>query len=787
VDPHPTLSLARGIAVKVLTGCVALLMWLSFMQLPSGPVTNHLDLSWMQAMGHALKHKLQAGVDCLFVYGPLGFFSTHVYDADLFYQKIVWELLTSAAFVVVFLIVTRRLEGRSKRIAFLSILVLLASYQKDSLYLLATVAIAVLCIRNANRGIVGMTAGIAVLSVLSAVKFTLFVMAALSALLIAVSVWRCRSRALGVGVAAVYVVLCFVVWAVAGQSPGNLPRYVTSSLQMIGAYNEAMARYGDPFELMLGLTAVVVTGVLIAVTVLFRPISLRQVLVGVVASISLFLVWKHGFVRHDRGHVLLFFPFPVMLSFLVIPRGVRSKPVRRSVELLLVLSAVTCVTGFFVRLPPADFARTWTGRIRSRAHHLLFPRRFREDLDERLLEHRETYALPTIRGAVGRHTVDLFSYEQGLLFLNDLRYHPRPALQSCTAYTPRMIKEDAKFFMGENAPRFIVFKLQTIDWRYPIMDDSDALRVILQDYIPVLIERRYILFERSPGAGATFLPDGDAVLRKRVRLGQWVAVDSLGGDVQLLTLDVRYSPRGRLRNLLYKPPPVYLEMRAEGRDHAYRMVPRMARSAFILNPMLPGQRELVWWYMGRELKRVGEFRVYVKPKDRTFFRRRLVATVVPCSVTVPSFQRAPRRNRFSFLFDTAPTHVESAHPAKCWYVDGRSVFVVHAPGEMRFRLPPGSHQVMGRYGIVPEAYVEGLTDGVVFSAATVVPGGTETVLFERHLDPRDSVEDRGAQRLSLSFETQRGAELVLRTGTGPVGNDGWDWSYWTELDIITEP
>ena len=68
-----------------------------------------------------------------------------------------------------------------------------------------------------------------------------------------------------------------------------------------------------------------------------------------------------------------------------------------------------------------------------------------------------------------------------------------------------------------------------------------------------------------------------------------------------------------------------------------------------------------------------------------------------------------------------------------------------------------------------------------------VPGGAETVLFERHLDPRHSVEDRGAQGLSLSFETQRGSELILRTGTGPLGDDGWDWSYWTELDIITEP
>ena len=89
--------------------------------------------------------------------------------------------------------------------------------------------------------------------------------------------------------------------------------------------------------------------------------------------------------------------------------------------------------------------------------------------------------------------------------------------------------------------------------------------------------------------------------------------------------------------------------------------------------------------------------------------------------------------------------------------------------------------------MVPESYLEGLTDGMVFSVATVVPDGAETLIFERHLDPRTVIEDRGTQRLELSFETHSGSELVLRTDTGPVGDEGWDWSYWTELDIVTRP
>lgn len=113
------------------------------------------------------------------------------------------------------------------------------------------------------------------------------------------------------------------------------------------------------------------------------------------------------------------------------------------------------------------------------------------------------------------------------------------------------------------------------------------------------------------------------------------------------------------------------------------------------------------------------------------------------------------------------------------------VLMVHAPGEMHFKLSSGKHKLSGQFGILKGAYspeTEFPTDGVEFSAVTIDQNGQESVLFKRFLNPRLVAQDRGLQNFMIvSFETENNAELILRTNPGTNANS--DWSFWNAIKI----
>src|SRR5581483_2678422 len=120
-----------------------------------------------------------------------------------------------------------------------------------------------------------------------------------------------------------------------------------------------------------------------------------------------------------------------------------------------------------------------------------------EFLGESLKRQWALLDMPRTRAALGGGSLDMLGDEQGLLLLNGFRYHPRPAFQSYFAYTPYLLRRNAELLAGEDAPDFLLVKLDPIDGRFPSSEDSLALREAAQRYEPVLIERTCLLMRRK--------------------------------------------------------------------------------------------------------------------------------------------------------------------------------------------------------------------------------------------------------------------------------------------------
>ena len=67
------------------------------------------------------------------------------------------------------------------------------------------------------------------------------------------------------------------------------------------------------------------------------------------------------------------------------------------------------------------------------------PTRFPKDL-------RVEDRLPKIAQKVGDGLIDVFNYRQGAALLNNLNYHPRPVIQSYSAYTRDLLRANLDFY-----------------------------------------------------------------------------------------------------------------------------------------------------------------------------------------------------------------------------------------------------------------------------------------------------------------------------------------------------
>jgi hypothetical protein len=233
---------------------------------------------------------------------------------------------------------------------------------------------------------------------------------------------------------------------------------------------------------------------------------------------------------------------------------------------------------------------------------------------------RSASALPRLSAIVGAATADQFSCDQGVVLLNGWNYRPRPVFQGYSAYTARLLADNATFFRSDRAPRFILWHLDPLDKRFPASEDGPALLEIVRRYHPVAEEDDYLLLERR-SLQPTDAVTSPIVWRRDVPFDEEVQTGALPGATQLVHFHMDESLRGTLTRLLFRPPEVFLRVRtADGQTLRYRLIPALASSTFLLNPLVRDDRDLVRWYRGDEVPRVVAFTVEGSSTARSCYR-----------------------------------------------------------------------------------------------------------------------------------------------------------------------
>lgn len=307
-------------------------------------------------------------------------------------------------------------------------------------------------------------------------------------------------------------------------------------------------------------------------------------------------------------------------------------------------------------------------------------------------------------------------------------------------------------------------------------------------YAPVLTEGAFALFRRTsplaPGVAAKAL-----LLEQTVPLSKDIGLPRLGRHPLWLEVDAVPNLLGRLRAALYKPSTLELvTMDDLGQQNRWRLLPRVARSGFLLVPKLEHGSDVESFLAGRTEASVRAFHFEAPGSQGEFWDHFDVRVF---ELTDLPLRLVPNRLPVELgIFDRRALDVTSAEQLEIIDVPEGKALLLHAEGEVRFEVPSSVRRVVLSFGLRGGSFdAGGHTAGVDFSVSRLGAAGTSERLWHRFLDPVREAGDRGTQHIEVPIPPGGPATIAIHTAAGGGTDNRWDWSYVTgvRFDAAAKP
>ncbi|MBS0662183.1 MAG: hypothetical protein JSR48_02890 [Verrucomicrobia bacterium] len=776
-----------------------LLLTVYFVTPPRDVADTSLDKSNYATYAHFVATGAQWGADVIPMTGPYGFILYgHTYAGEIYWLRLFGDLALKGLCALLLLHLFRRAGPGALRWCWMAAVILLVP-TVDDLFHDYAILLAGLCLLvglGGNRRGWSWLAAV-LLGLLALFKGTHLLTTAITFGLFAVFALLERQGRAALQLAGVYLGSLVGFWLLARQNLLHLPAYIHDVLDLSSGYNATMGYDEPPVVTAAGLAVAAGLLLLLVVTAWCAPRRSRTIGGLLLLAGFGFIKWKHGFLRAD-GHVAIFFASAAVfaptitfagLSSLLAPPLAPLSRARRAVLVALTLlvtgAGIIGAAGFWLRTV-ATYPGRVTAQLQRNARYLARPARLKAELEQQLDAVRRDVQVPQIQNEVKQETTDFFGFQEGLILLNRLNYHPRPmGGGSFNVFTPRLQRINEAFLLDPGrAPVWEVMLLQTLDDRLPAGDDPLTLEAILQLYSPVLMQRDFLLLKRRPGDPDLTPP---AVLRQvTVRAGETLAVPATASNQMLLfSIEAPLSLTGRLRSFIYRPPQLALNVTSDRHrfGRAFQVKPLMFQHPVILSPLLEDNFDVLHLFSDDPGDRVRTIRFEPQPgfaNDTfrvTFYTAPRPPAPEDTDVTeLLTYRKYPLYNRKPVSLVTQETGIRE--------INLEPITLVHAPGSITWNLEPGDQQVIFSYGIYPKAYLEGNTDGVEFNVEVLWPPNDGRVLWKQMLSPVTYPPDRGMHRARVFLPPYRpGAQLRIRTHPGPANNGAFDQSYITRLQI----
>jgi len=740
-----------------------------------------LDPSWAMVLLHAFDHGWQFGEDLIFTYGPLGFIMVPQYHPGLYWIALGYWLIFHGTLAAAYCVLFRGADVW--KLALLVAVSLIATYSwaRDGA-LFAACFILFLLARKDERLATGIAIVLTILMAAAALMKTTSLLLALPTIVL-VDLSRAVILKKPPVFTAIFAVGFLAAYGAAGQSLDALGTYLFTAFEVSRGYGEAMHVYGAMKE--LALFALVVLSLFALITAQeFKKARIGGLFLAAMTAGFLFVIAKSGFVRHDVGHVMIPWTALVLAATAYLPELQFSRPARALFTGAIFASAAACCVTYVGgareagRTAPAG--GILLGDMVSQLHHdtesvgtvllggqvAAFEAAYRAQMSSL----RAQSPVPDLH-----ETLDIFGVNQAIALASAADYRPRPIFQSYSVYTPDLIERNRAALIGPRAPETILFEIDTVDGRYPSLDEGALWPDLLRLYDVARYENGYAVLKRRTAPRDVVLSD---LHRDNIAFGQDMDVSAWADGLVWVELDIRPTLLGRVRSLLFKPPLLMMTVTTDaGNTQTFRIVPGMTAKGFLLSPLVETTDQFA--LLPARDESIARFSVAAVGRPAGAFAERIGVRLKRLTIAGEN-ERPPELDiaalsRLRTLRALAASAGAIPGQKKAQVLpDGKAL--AHAPTSLSLPVPEGAAELRFSYGILDGAWAEGRDgDGACFRVSA-----GKTVLHEACLDPKRVAEDRALQSTAVSVPA--GVSRVSFQ-TLPRENTEWDWTYWSDVQF----
>ena len=570
------------------TAFCILLLYAALLTAPMGfrLAASGLDGSWQYALNVLPWSRYKFGTDVIFTYGPLGLIAVPL--------NVGWNLaIAMAVRVVVWALPFAYLGaayGRSRAArlgCFLAVMAIVIGHPvvAEPEYMLTIGSLLLISgcdLEDRNIWSVAVPVGV-LTSLAFLLKATVYGAVVLSSgaycLMWYLRRKRSPSRRVWLALATMFGAP-LAAYLVYNPSVRGLWGYLCGTVEVASGYNVAMSLPGlEPhYRAGLLLLAVLLTG--FAVLAVWRRWLDMATAACVMAAFAVTL--KHSMVRSDPSHLTISFALTPVLMGLLLLRCRMTSPAWVIGCLALALVGIVSVIGMDPVRRTLNL-ETWGPRS-----HLL---RIRNVLDWRqslafLRVHAQSQVISDrlpdeIMTRISHAPVVIFPSELSFAAANDLDFLPLYCLQAYSGYTHELDQKTAEHLLADSPQDTrLLLQWDSVDERHPLLDMPATWEAIRTCFHLETQEGKLLLLRKQsrPQAYAA------RMLRSTFAdVHQWQDVPDRD---HALNASIRFRPniQGRVRRVLYKVDPIYMEVEPlHGFRKHFRVIPEVLQHPFMLN------------------------------------------------------------------------------------------------------------------------------------------------------------------------------------------------------------
>ncbi len=377
----------------------------------------------------------------------------------------------------------------------------------------------------------------------------------------------------------------------------DLMGYIVGSIHIISAYNDAMYL---PFKRNKLLDIIIAYGLFFSFGFLWirqglgllrkkgQAKDLDALFIQLCLAGFFYILIKQGFTRADDPHEYIFFAF---LSWLGggLYFFTKDTALQKSARVYATL-AIVSASSFYVinnfqtfvqNTIQLDFLlghtqsviRYWgqvASPVEGPSFHLWPP---------------ETELPKSMVEKIGQETIDIVPYELSIAYRYGLNFSPRPVVQSYSAYDAYLDRINAQRYASDLGPQFILFRVETIDDRYPFYDESQTKLAMLRHYQIDTVSQRYLLFSRREKPRDYITLRQDTI---QIKMGDTLSLEPTEA-LQWAQVQTHYNLWGTLLRFFLQPPDLQVEVTyQDGSSQVFRACKTILEAGVILNKHIPG-------------------------------------------------------------------------------------------------------------------------------------------------------------------------------------------------------